>query len=239
MFFCYYDCRPYVRTTYGTPVVGKNRDAFRRSSLCDVPPLLPSHPKTRRGRIQKSPPCWDRKRLRHSVLCNLIGPTNCHWVSPQISYISLGMVRCILLKKHLGTIPSIFLTLSNTALAWNRPWQGHLRHLTICQMWRPTQPVLAASFGDQRPPLLPPTTNGNRHSQPAPWLTPSGFSEEFLDTLGEDQGGENPAADHSRELHYWVQTRYGDTCIQAYHLMYQNVQGLTGGGNLKKKLSSW
>ena len=103
-------------------------------------------------------------------------------------------------------------------------------------MRRPAQPVPSAPFGDRRLPLLPPPTNGNRHSQPASWITPSQINEEFPNTEGEDQGGETPEADHCRELHSRVQSRSGDTCPQVCHVMNQNVQGLTGGYKLEKTI---
>ena len=37
----------------------------------------------RRGRIRKIPPCQNRKRLRSSVSCHLVGSYNCHWIFPQ------------------------------------------------------------------------------------------------------------------------------------------------------------
>ena len=110
------------------------------------------------------------------------------------------MVRYVLLRKHLGTILSIVFIPNNTTLAWNWPRRGHLQHPTICQLQRPAQPLPVATFGDRRLPFLPPPLNGNRESQPAPWLTPSRFSEEFPNMEGKDQGGETPAADHSRDL---------------------------------------
>ena len=109
------------------------------------------------------------------------------------------MVQYVLLRKHLGTIPSIVFIPDNTALVYNRPRQGHLQHPTIYQLRRPEQPVTASPFGDQYLPLLPPPSNGNRNSQPAPWLTTSRFSENFPGTDGEDQGGKTPAADHRTE----------------------------------------
>ena len=36
-----------------------------------------------RGRIQKIPPCRDRKHLQSSVPRHLVGSANCHWVLPQ------------------------------------------------------------------------------------------------------------------------------------------------------------
>ena len=62
----------------------------------------------------------------------------------------------------------------------------------------------AESFGYRRLPLLPPPTNGNWHSQPTPWLTPSRLREDFPYNEGEDKGGETPAADHLRESHFRV-----------------------------------
>ena len=54
----------YVQTTYRLPVLENHGDAFRRSSLCDLPTIAPAPPRPRGGRIRKSPPCWDSKRLR-------------------------------------------------------------------------------------------------------------------------------------------------------------------------------
>ena len=96
------------------------------------------------------------------------------------------------------TIPSTVFTPDNTDLEWNPPRRGNLQHPTVCKMWRPAQPGPAAPFGYRRLPLLPPPSNGNRHSQLAPWLTPSQFSEDFPNTEGEYQGGKTPAADHCR-----------------------------------------
>ena len=93
-----------------------------------------------------------------------------------------------------------------------------------------------APFGDRRLPLLHPPTSGNRHSQPAPWLMPSLLSEDFTNKEGEDQGGKTPAADHRRESHFRVQSRFSDTCPQACHVINQNFQGITGGEKLKKTI---
>ena len=75
--------RPYVRTTYGPPFAGKHGDAFRHSSLCDLPPHEPAPTRPCRGRIQKSPPCQDRKRLQSSVPRHLVGSADFHRVFPQ------------------------------------------------------------------------------------------------------------------------------------------------------------
>ena len=81
-----------------------------------------------------------------------------------------GLLRII--TKNLGTIPSIVFIPDNTALSWNRTQQGHLHDPTIFQLRSPAQPSSSAPFGDRCLPILPPPTNGNRYSQPAPWLTP-------------------------------------------------------------------
>ena len=90
----------------------------------------------------------------------------------------------------------------------------------------------AATFVYRRLPLFPPPTNGNRQYQPATWLTSLRLSEDLPDTEGEDQGGETPAADHRREYHFRVQYRSSDTCPHAFHVMNQNLQGITGGDKL-------
>ena len=102
-------------------------------------------------------------------------------------YIGLGMARCVLLHKHLGTTPYIVPIPENTALAWNKPRQGHLRPTTIFQLWITAKPDPVEPFRDQHPPLLPLPSNGKRHSQLAPWHTPSRFSEESLNLEGGDQ----------------------------------------------------
>ena len=94
----------------------------------------------------------------------------------------------------------------------------------------------AASFRYRRLHLLPPSTNGNRYSQLAPWLTPSQLREDFPDKKGDDQGGKTPAADHRRELHSRVQYRSSDTCPQACHVINQNVQGLMSRDKLEKTI---
>ena len=65
------------------------------------------------------------------------------------------------------------------------------------------QPVPAAPFGDRRVLLLPPATNGNQHSKPASWLTPSRQSEDFLDMEGDNQGGDIPADDPAESFGDW------------------------------------
>ena len=222
--------------TYGPPFVGNQGDAFRRSSLYDIPPLAPAPPRPRRGHIQNIPPCWDKKRLQSSVPHHIAGSEDSHWVFRQSFYVGLVIVQYVLLRKHLGTIPSNIFIPDNTSSAWNRPQQGNLRHLTICQLRRLTQPVPALPFGDRCLPLLPPPLNGNWHSQLAPWLTPLRFSKEFPDMEGEDQGGKTPGDNHCRELHSIVQARSGDTCPQACHVMNQNAQGLTGQDKLEENI---
>ena len=168
-------------------------DAFRRSSPCDLPPLTPASPRPCRRRIQKSPPFRDSKRIRSSVPLHLVGSADCHRVFPKSFYVGLGMVQYILLRKHLGAIPSIFFIPDNTVSEWNRPRLGHLQIPTIFQMRRPAQPVPFTPFGDRRLPLLPLPSNGNRNSQPAPWLTPFQFSEEFC-----LHGGRRPRSRYPR-----------------------------------------
>ena len=145
----------YVRTTYGPPFVGQHGDAFRRSSPCDLPPLEPDSPRPCRGSIQEIPPCRDSKRLRSFVPRHLVGSANCHQVSPQRFHIGLGMVRYLLLRKHLGTIPPIVFIPNKTASACNMPRRGHLRLPKICQLQRPAQSVPVSLFGDRRLPILP------------------------------------------------------------------------------------
>ena len=79
-------------------------------------------------------------------------------------YVGLCMVRYILLRKHLGTIPPIVLIPEKSASAWNRPRWVHLRPTTICHICRPDKPDPVAPFGDWRLPLLPLPSDGNRHS---------------------------------------------------------------------------
>ena len=131
----------------------------------------------------------------------ILRPTPYHRVGRLLSglkrsfYVNLGMVRYRLLQKYLRTLPPIVLIANIAALAWNQPRQGHLRHTTIYQLRRPAQPVPATPSVYRRLPVLPPTTNGNRHSKPAPLLTPLRRSEYFFDTERDYQGGEIPAAD--------------------------------------------
>ena len=108
--------------------------------------------------------------------------------------------------------------------------------MTICQMWRPAQPVPIAPFGDWRLPLIPLPSNGYRHSQLAPWLTPLRLSEDSPNPEGEDQGGKTLAAGHRRESHS-VRTRPSDTCPQECLVLNQNVQGLKGGDKLEKTIN--
>ena len=172
---------------YGPPFVGKHRDTFRRSSLCDLPPLAPSPPSPGGERIRKIPLCRDSKRLRLFVPRHLVSSADCYWVFPRSFYVSLCMVRFTLLQKHLETIPPNILITNIVALSWDRPRRGHLRNMTTYQLRRPAQPVPATHFRDRRLPLLPPPMNGNRHSKPTPWPTPLQRSEEFLNSEGEDQ----------------------------------------------------
>ena len=150
---------PYVRTTYGPPVVGKHREAFLRSSLCGLPPLALASPRPRRGCTQKSPPFRDIKKIRSSVPHHLVGSDDCHRVYPQRLYLGLGMGQYVLLQKHLGKIPSIVFIPDNNSLAWNWPRRGHLRHLTIFQLRRTVQPVPASLFRDWCLPLIPLPSN--------------------------------------------------------------------------------
>ena len=53
----------YVQTTYGPPLVEKHGDTFQLSSPCNLLPHAPASQRPHRGRIQKSPPFWDSKRL--------------------------------------------------------------------------------------------------------------------------------------------------------------------------------
>ena len=96
---------PYVQTTYVLPLVGKHGDAFQSSSPCDLPPHAPAPLRPCRGQTQKSAHFRDSKRLRYSVPRHLVGSADYHRFFPQIFYVGLGMVRYVLLLKHLGTIP--------------------------------------------------------------------------------------------------------------------------------------
>ena len=153
--------------------LGKHGDAFRRSSPCDLPPLVPAPPRPRGGSTRKSPTCRDSKKLRLLAPRHIVRSADCYWVFHRSFYVSLGMARFTLLRKHLRTIPpNIFIT-NIAASAWDKPQHRHLWYMRTHQLRRPTQPVPAAPFGDWRLPLLPPPTNENRHSKPAPWHTPS------------------------------------------------------------------
>ena len=95
----------------------------------------------------------------------------------------------------------------------------------------------ATFFRDQRLPIPPPSTSGNRHYKPAPWLMPARLCVDFTNKEREEQGGKTPAADHRRESHFRVQNRSSDTCPpQACHVINQNLQGLTGGYKLEKTI---
>ena len=71
------------RTDRGPPAVGKHGDALRRSYQCDLPPTTLDPPRPRGGRDQKSPPCWDKKRLRIQVPRHLADLADCCWVFPE------------------------------------------------------------------------------------------------------------------------------------------------------------
>ena len=186
--------------------------------------------------IRKIPPCRDRKRLRSSVPCHLVGSADCHRVFPQkllrrLRYGAIHLttqtprddpVDCPCPRRHCLSVES--------------PRRGNLRPTTICQLRRPAKPDPVAPFGDRRLPLLPLPLNRNRHSQPAPWSTPSRFREDYLDSEGEDQGGKTPAAGHRRELHSRVQNIPSDTCLQECLVLNQNIQGLKGGGEIEKTI---
>ena len=73
----------HVRKSYGPTFVRKHEDAFRRYSLCDLPPHKPATPRPRRGQFWKIPPCWDRKRLRSSVPRHLVRMADCYQVFPK------------------------------------------------------------------------------------------------------------------------------------------------------------
>ena len=146
----------------------------------------------------------------------------------KIFYIWLGMLRYVLLRKHLGTILLIVLVPNVTASSWNRSRRGYLWPTKICHLWRPAKPYPIVSFGDRRLLLLYLLSNGNRNYQLAPWSTPSGFSKYYLNSDGEYQGVKNPVAGHRRGLHYWVKNIPSDTCPQQCLVLKQNVQGLKG-----------
>ena len=107
--------------------------------------------------------------------------------------------------------------------------------MTIFQLWRPAHPLTVSPFRDRRLPLLLLPLNEYRHSQPAPWITPSRLSKDSPDPEGEDQGGKTPAAGHRRELHT-VQTRPGDTLPQECLVLNQNVQGLKVKEKIEKTI---
>ena len=143
---------PYVRTMYKPPLLGNHGDDFWRSSLCDLPPHAPAPPRLLEGRIQKSPTCRDRKWIRSPIPHHLVVSADCHQVFPQRFYVGLGMVQCVLLRKQLGTIPSISPIPDNTASACNWPRRGYLRLLKICQLQRPAKSVLVACIRRLVPP---------------------------------------------------------------------------------------
>ena len=110
------------------------------------------------------------------------------------------MVRFTFLRKHLGTIPPNMLLTDIVASAWDRQRQGYLQQKTIHQLRRTAQAVPTTPFGNRRLPLLPPTANVKRHYKPAPWHTPSQWSEDFLNLEGGDQGDSIPAANPPQSL---------------------------------------
>ena len=134
-------------------------------------------------------------------------------------------------------IPSIVLAPNATALACNRPQRGHLRPTTIFQLRRPGKPDPVSPFGDWHLPLLPLPSNGNRHSQPAPWSTPLWFRKYYLDLEGEYLGGKKTAAGHRRESHSRVQNITSYTFPQECLVLNHNIQGFIGGGKLEKKIN--
>ena len=78
MLLCIEIGRTYNRfTDRRPPAVGKLRDALRHSSPCDLPPTTLAPPRPRGGRDQKSPPCWDNKRLRIHVPRHLADLADC------------------------------------------------------------------------------------------------------------------------------------------------------------------
>ena len=83
--------------SWGPTFVGKHRDTFRRSSSYGLPPQKPATPRPCRGRIQKSLPCRDHKRLRSSAPRHLFGSADCHRFPPQklLRRIRYGAIRII------------------------------------------------------------------------------------------------------------------------------------------------
>ena len=162
-------------STYGPPFLGKHGDTFRRSSLCNLITLLSATPRPCIGRTQKSPPFRDNKRLQYFIPRHILGSADCHRFFFQSFYLGLGIVRYVLLQKHLVIIPFIVFIPDDTALAWNILQRVHLQHPTTCWMRRPTQPVRSTPSIDWRLPLLLPSSNGNWHSKPAPLFTPFQF----------------------------------------------------------------
>ena len=74
---------PYVLTTYGPHFVGKHRDAFQRSSLCDLPLHELATMRPRRGIIRNSLTCRDCERIQFPVPRHIAGSTGFHWVLSQ------------------------------------------------------------------------------------------------------------------------------------------------------------
>ena len=183
---------PYLRMTYGPPFLEKHGDAFQQSFPCDIPPHTLAPPRPRRGWMYNIPHFWDSKRLQYSVPRNLVRSADCHRVLPKSFYAGLGMVRYVLLRKYLGTILSILPTPNDNTLAWNWAQRRQLRLPKTFQLRRPAKSVPVAPFGDWRLPLFPISSNGNWHSQLAPWLTPLRFRKYSLNPEGEDQGGDTP-----------------------------------------------
>ena len=110
---------------------GKHGDAFRRSSMCNLPPHCMATPT----------PCIGRLREEPTLSGPQADPTICPTPSHQEVCLPSGflhkrlcrhsMVRYILLCKHLLAIPLMVLVPNNTASAWDRPRRGHLRSVKI------------------------------------------------------------------------------------------------------------
>ena len=152
----------------------------------------------------------------------------CHKIIRRIS-----MVWYVLLRKHLRTIPSIILIPDATASEQNRPQQGHLRHIKICQLPRPAKPEPAAPCRYRRLPPLPLPSRGNHNTQPTPWFKPTGLIKDTPNLEQEDHEGETSTAGHCKELNSRVQTRTHDTFPQECLVLNQNFRGLKGGGKLE------
>ena len=153
-----------------------------------------------------------------------MAPTGCPTPSLRVGRFSSGFPPKLLRRLRYGEILIITKTPRDNPVDCLHPRRHCLGMESTAKRTPPTLNNLpAAPFRDRRLPLLPPPSNGDRHSKPAPWLTSLQFSEDFPGTEGEKQGGKTrrtiTARGRSKWLKFWKQR----TC---HHYLDTNLKTL-------------